>query len=398
MCSSLNLTLYGQYPFYKNVDYQNKVEQSFSNTTSSRKANFVYDSHKKISFLAKRTFSLYNMPGYFYFLTHHLLGKYTGIFPSACPSLFGILSEQEIHSIRRFIPVLLQEWNESNQEDWVVKRLCIEVQGYQIDAMLIGKASMMDNRRWLLFSEGNTGRYEEHFKNKRSLEKTLSILRETQANAVFFNYPGVGASQGFIDRELIRSTYRGMFSFIEDPEKGLGAKEIIAYGHSMGGAVQGDALDDYPFREGVKHVFVKSRTYSSLGREVYYLKNPFLGSLVHIFDWNINPLRFTIAVKKAEIILQTVKKEKEHKEGYFDLKKRKLCLIHDGMIPAEASLARAVLKLPQSKSALKTIIGHHEMHGEHFRNFKLICRHITAKLINPYAHFELTCGNNTFVS
>ena len=171
MCSTLNLTLYGQYPFYKNVDYQKKVEQSFSNTTSSRKANFVYDSHKKISFLAKRTFSLYNMPGYFYFLTHHLLGKYTGIFLLPAQAFFGILSEQEVHSIRRFIPILLQEWNESNQEDWVVKRLCIEVQGYQIDAMLIGKASMMDNRRWLLFSEGNTGRYEEHFKNKRSLEK-----------------------------------------------------------------------------------------------------------------------------------------------------------------------------------------------------------------------------------
>ena len=107
-------------------------------------------------------------------------------------------------------------------------------------------------------------------------------------NAIVFNYPGVGASSGLPNRQAMAKTYRAMLNFLEDRTNGIGATEIIGYGHSIGGGVQGDALKTHELKKDVKYVFVKSRTFSDLSTTASLLMAKPFGFLVKILGCNIH--------------------------------------------------------------------------------------------------------------
>ena len=72
-------------------------------------------------------------------------------------------------------------------------------------------------------------------------------------------------------------TYRAMLTFLEE----LGAEEIIGYGRSMGGGVQGEGLKEHTLKEGIRCLFIQERTFSKLSEAAADITCRILG-------WNID--------------------------------------------------------------------------------------------------------------
>ena len=206
----------------------------------------------------------------------------------------------------------------------------------------------------MLDSNGNGEFYED----KLSCHEFKHILSKVKSNAIVFNYPGVGASSGLPNRQAMAKAYCAMLNFLEDKKNGVGAKEIIGYGHSIGGGVQGDALKTHELKKDVKYVFVKSRTFSNLSTTASILTNKSLGFVVKILGWNMDSVASSKKLQAPEIIMQTAKVK--WYEEINDSSK----IIDDGVIPANASLAKALLDDNKCPKKNKVFIGMQERHND----------------------------------
>ena len=132
------------------------------------------------------------------------------------------------------------------------------------------------------------------------LDTPVDLLR--QQNYLFFNYTGVGASKGLPSKTQIVNSYNAMLHFLEDAKKGIGAKEIICWGRSIGGAIQAEALKDHAFQNQIKYSTVSDRTFSRLSDVAWYTK------ILKLMGWEFNCSAASEKLEelgKEEIILQT---------------------------------------------------------------------------------------------
>lgn len=333
--------LNGDRAFYNQLDYLDTTQREFTQN-NSLPVSYTWNTEYKIIRITKQIFSIIVFPIGIYKLLHVFAGKI--IVPASSPSLMGY-SENHANESRLKI---------SLDTPWKYKRITVEVDGYKIDAMIVGKASTLSNGRWVLASNGNNEFYEDKLDSTREFKK---ILTDINSNAIVFNYPGVGASSGLPNRHAMAKAYRAMLNFLEDQKNGIGAKEIIGYGHSIGAGVQGDALKIHKLKKGIRYVFIKSRTFSDLSTLVSILMRKSLGFLVKVLGWNIDSVASSKKLQAPEIILQTANVERH--EEINDSSK----IIDDGIIPASASLAKVLLKDKRCPKRNKVFIGMQEGHN-----------------------------------
>lgn len=310
--------------FYNQTDYVEITRKEMASSKPLNKPTYTYNTENRVLRIAKDIFSVFIFPIGLYKLIHSFAGKL--ILPASLHSEFADQSRKSLNL----------------SSSWKVKRISVEVDGYMIDAAIMGKASTLGNGRWVLSSNGNG----EFYENKLEDHSFRSILSKLKGNAIVFNYPGVGSSSGMPNRNAMAKAYRAMLNFLEDQEKGIGAKEIIGYGHSIGGGVQGEALRLHELKQGVNYVFVKSRTFSDLSIAVSQLTNRLFGLLIKVFGWNMNSLESSKKLKAPEIIMQTVQTADE--SNYTDISLQSNQIIDDGVISPEASLAKKLLEDKQS--------------------------------------------------
>lgn len=349
---SSKLILSGPGAFYNQEDYEYKTKAEFKQKILP--VSYTYNTEHKALKIAKRIFSLILFPITLPIAIHkycHLLGGKL-LVPASNPEGMKFADQ----------------WRSKIElgDEWKYKRLTIEVDENKIDAMIIGKASTLDNGRWVAATNGNGEFYENTLvdylvdENKPPVNDFKRILSKVNGNAIVFNYPGVGASSDMPDRQAMAKAYRAMLTFLED-QNGIGAKEIIGYGHSIGGGVQGDALNSHKLKDGIKYVFVKSRTFCNLSKEASLLtRSFFLGFLVKILNWNMNPEKSSKKMQAPEIIMQTANVEDYEILTAQDSHK----IIDDGMIPADASHAKALLENKNCPKHNKVFIGMPEMHND----------------------------------
>ncbi len=336
--------LSGDKAFYKQFNYEDVTRQEMASSKPLNKPIYTSNTENKVWRIVKDIFSVIIFPIGLYRLIHLVAGKV--IVPASSPALMGYSSD---HADWRRKAVNLKD------DEWKVKRISVEVDGYIIDATIMGKDSTLENGRWVLSSNGNGEFYEDKLQD-RSFKSVLSKLN---GNAIVFNYPGVGSSTGMPNRNAMAKAYRAMLKFLEDQEKGIGAKEIIGYGHSIGGGVQGDALLSHKLKQDVKYVFVKSRTFSDLSTTASHLTNRLLGFLVKVFGWNMGSVESSKKLKAPEIIMQTASVLE-----YTDILDHSQKIMHDGVIPVEASLAKKLLDDKQSLIGKKYFMGIPEEHND----------------------------------
>ena len=184
------------------------------------------------------------------------------------------------------------------------------------------------------------------------------LMPSLQANAIFFNYPGVGASSGPSSRTAAVKAYRAVLAFLEDQQRGLAAKEIICFGYSLGGGIQAEALQRHTFKSDIGYVAVKSKAFSTLGSEVSAIMNPLMGALIRLLGWNIDTATSSKELPVPEVVLQQA-----NVDHYMELSDPTQ-IKYDDVIPPAASLANALLRDTGRPKAPKKIIGITEGHCE----------------------------------
>ncbi|MEX0961350.1 MAG: CPn0927/CPn0928 family alpha/beta hydrolase fold protein [Simkaniaceae bacterium] len=259
--------------------------------------------------------------------------------------------------------------------DWKYQTITVKVDEYKIDATIVGKNSTLNNGKWILYSVGNASPYEFFFADIDSYDKEYKeILTELESNILFFNYPGVGLSSGFPNREAMAKAYKAMLSFLEDREKGIGANQIIGYGHSLGGAVQADALRTHELKEDIQYVFVKSRTFSDLSTTTSAKCFKPLDSLIKFLGWNMDSAKASKALNAPEIILQTADVKS------YEILNDNSKIIGDGVINKEAALAEILLNSNEVISENKRFIGIPENHNQDLKDIPFLAKEINAFL------------------
>ncbi|MDF2549646.1 MAG: putative Peptidase [Chlamydiales bacterium] len=167
------------------------------------------------------------------------------------------------------------------------------------------------------------------YKKQYNQPNVLDIYLNQGYNVLFFHYRGVGASQGTATAKGLIQDGEAAFQYVHS-HLGTPEKDIVLFGHSLGGAVAASVAEMHP-QVGLCH----DRSFSSLNREVYHLLGqdlPWLGSIASkitsALGWEFS---FDPSLKKAG--------------------KTKLVLYHrkDGVIPYAASLAAHIKAINQSK-------------------------------------------------
>lgn len=224
----------------------------------------------------------------------------------------------------------------SKQPDpWKFKRLTVQTQnGLRIDAAIMGRPSTLSNKKWVLVSVGRKDLYEERLVDS-AFQK---FLTQINANALLFNYPSIGSSKGTRNTKNLVESYQTMLNFLEDNQRGIGAKKIIGYGYSLGGGIQGESLKTYDLQKGIqkgiRYIFIKDRTFSSLERACKSLTKGCLEWMVPQADIALDSVESSkklAALQIPEIIIQTT--DAEHNT------------ISDGVISKKAALQTVVKAL-----------------------------------------------------
>ena len=330
----------GQGAFYHSPDYAANTRRDFAHV-GPLPASYVVTTEAKIFRVFKQVLAVILFPIGVYQWLHSLVGR-VAILPASRPNEY---TRQKIERVHNHPPL---------DGNWAVKRFTIEVDGCTIDAAIMGQRSTLNNGRWTLVSTGNGEFYEDYLSDDRGFKKVLAGIG---SNALLFNYPSV--PDGWPDRQTVIKAYRAMLAFLED-QNGIAAREIIGLGHSLGGGIQGEALDGYRLKDEIKHVFVKSRTFSYLEEEASYIGGEFLGFLTRFFGWNIGSVESSKHLQAHEILLQTAAVDRYEVIG--DSTK----IIGDGVIGARASLAKALLDDPSCPKDRKVFIGIPERHNDGF--------------------------------
>jgi hypothetical protein len=337
--------------FYNHPNYLENTQKDFSKTTTVP-VTYTWNTQHIAFRIVKLVLSIIIFPISLYKFFHVLAAK-----------IALLISSQS-----KYIKPAHENRNRISLSDvWKYKRITIQVDGCNVDAMIVGKADTLNNGRWVLTSGGNSELYENVLCQSTELNQ---MLNDIKGNALVFNYPGVGASSGLPTRSGMEKAYRAMLAFLEDKNKGIGAKEIVMYGYSMGGGTQSMGLKKHNLKEDIKYVVVKNKSYWSLEETASYLAGKILGLLLKILGWDINCAKISKKLNIPEIILQTA--QVNDYEILTDSSK----IIDDGVIHRNASLAKKLLDSKSFPHKNKLILGVKENHFEPFLDTTFLSRHI----------------------
>ncbi|AAD18702.1 hypothetical protein CpB0584 [Chlamydia pneumoniae TW-183] len=170
-----------------------------------------------------------------------------------------------------------------------VRRVCLQYDEVFIDGLELRLPNAKPDR-WMLISNGNSDCLEYRTVLQGEKDWIFRIAEESQSNILIFNYPGVMKSQGNITRNNVVKSYQACVRYLRDEPAGPQARQIVAYGYSLGASVQAEALSKEiaDGSDSVRWFVVKDRGARSTGA----VAKQFIGSLgvwlANLTHWNIN--------------------------------------------------------------------------------------------------------------
>jgi len=376
----LHELLHGSSAFYKQADYVESTKKAFYMNQAPLPSHVIETGNKSWR-IAKQ--ALYTLGCTFLlYASMHQLGSYftafqnlelpkASSFPLAAQALlFPFTFPKLIHNLVGLVTVpgsiasffagtLFRreiDIQGLDSQGIRIKRFSIEFDGYTIDAMMFGRPEKLENERWTLISGGN-GEFYEVLKFDFIQQDLINFLDHLDSNAILFNYPGVGASSGFPDQDIMVKAYVALLEVLEDD---IQAKTIFGYGHSIGAGVQAEALSQHEFKDNIRYLFMKSRTFADFAETVGDVLFSPLDFLIRFVRWNFETLKSSAELKYPELIFQTVKSH-----FYQDLSKYINDIISDPLISPPVSLAYQLLS-QSSYWKYKFFMGIPEKHNDGF--------------------------------
>lgn len=348
---SFNKVLSGSQAFYDQPDYVKTTRTELSSLQAPPPC-YEVTIESRISRIAKVILAILFFPFGLWYLLHKAAGY--------------LVVPASMDSTIKNVSILDREYLDL-EGPWKYKRLSVAVDDFVVDACLIGRKETLGNGRFVLKGFGNGESYRLH---DYDFEQFLTL---TDGNALVFNIPGVGASTGGVSRGTMAKAYRAMLQFLEDQEKGLGAREIVGWGYSISGAVQAAGLLEHELKEDINYVFIKEKTFACLGDIVKDLMGNFLGFTVKVLGWNIPVIDSSIQLKAKEIIIQTAAVDRDRLIDSPEL------IRDDGIIPASSSLAKELLERNQGANE-KIVIGTPTRHNEPLVDIALLAGEVKRML------------------
>jgi len=271
----------------------------------------------------------------------------------------------------------VQEWLQ-NHPEYVGQRVSIRANNNLVDVIVVGKKENLTNGRWTLFSNGTGEIGEWAFQNH------IHRAKELNSNLVFFSYPGSSGSRGTMARNNLISSYLGVANFVKEVIEPM---QMIYWGTSLGGGVQGYALKYYKPNPSSKHVFVKYQTFTKISPVVEYhaqkqggvaswlASSVSIDNLVKNAKWQLHSVKTSRSLQHPEIIVQTA--NTLHPQKAEDI-------LPDGCFEAQTSLATELLK--DGPKPNKKFIGVQAMH----------CQALTREETNELNHAVLKALEPSF--
>ncbi|SPN73681.1 Chlamydia CHLPS protein (DUF818) [Chlamydia serpentis] len=170
-----------------------------------------------------------------------------------------------------------------------VRRVVLQYDDLLIDGLELRFANAKPDR-WMLISNGNSDCLEYRTILQGQNDWMLRIAEGSQANVLIFNYPGVMLSQGKVTKNNLVKSFQGCVRYLRDESEGPHARQIIAYGYSLGASIQAEALsrEVTDSSDGIQWFAIKDRGARSIGGVAQQFIGR-LGSLIaNLTDWNID--------------------------------------------------------------------------------------------------------------
>lgn len=356
--------LSGPDAFYSDPKYIEKARLELEEPLCAKETIYNIETESKVWRVVRFILSIIIFPVGLYWYIHSLVGRRIVI--ATNPEKMGYPAN------------IADQWRESLnlESSWKIKRLAIKVDGFKIDAAIIGQPTTFSNGKWLMSANGNGEFYEQKL-NSYTFKRLLSSLG---ANGIVFNYPGVGASEGLPTRKALQNAYLAILKFLEDQKKGLAAKEIFAVDRSLGGAVSAEALAQHTFKNNIRYVFWKRQTFGYLPDIISRLTHPILGLVARILNWGMAPAAASTSLPVNQIIAQTAKVN-----AYTDVSDQKDLIDDDGVIQASESLGKQLQVKRSTKQAENIFIGVPEGHNEDITEIETMAQLMEKHLASPRA-------------
>jgi alpha/beta superfamily hydrolase len=359
--NQIQAKLQGPNAFYLQPDYLEQTKKAMA-LTSPPAPVYIKNFTSPISRISKLIASIIFFPIGLYKTLHCVVGS-LAVVP-------GVVIPRSILNKDR-LSIVNQRKSDSGfsqlaaQEDWKFLRTSIKVDGSTIDVFITLTPQTARNKRWTLYVGGNAQPYEQ------TVDDSLNLLADLKSNGIYFNYRGVGSSSRFVSQDSMVKAYQAMLSFLEDDKNGIGAKEIILYGWSLGAAVQGKVLQKHSCdTTRRRYVAVKDQTFSDLRKVAAHLTNRVLAFLLKLLGWNIVPATNAHEMTIPEIVLQgSPKNLYEELHSVHDI-------VSDGMIPQNGSYAQEILSSGKSSTAPKLILAAPPIHSPSRLPTKPLADHI----------------------
>jgi hypothetical protein len=376
-------TLTGENAFYLHPDYIENTQKEFAQIQAVQQITYEYETENKCFSIVKDVASVIIFPIAIHSLFHSLAAKVALLPASKLKKEQVAVQRSAIANFNLSISGLDILNTEEEPIKWKYKRLTVKTNRYKIDGIIIGTADTLGNGKWVLACNGNSECYENQLGES---QRVKTLINEIRGNALVFNYPGVGASSGLPKRKAMVKAYRSMLRFLED-ENGIGAKKIIGYGYSIGGATQIYALKKHILKPHIKYVFIEDKVFSKLSK-LASEKVKGSGFIVKTLGWNMNPAKVARKMEIPEIILQNVQ--------FFDYHEitDSSMIEGDEVLSVRSSLATALLEDKKCSRTNKVFIGVPETHSYCLRNPEFIAEKIKEQF-SKYPKVDAESTSNT---
>jgi hypothetical protein len=354
-------SLIGSYSHHHFKDYPSQTfENQLELFRTSARGPVVYNvltssrtTLDKVIAVAKILFSIIVFPVGLYKLLKLIAGYC--ILPAATLTLFKLW-----HPLLDPKQLFAAELTADFSKDWKIQRVTVQVDGCPIDVALVASNETLDSDRWSLFCNGNGTLMEAElaraFLNPAS---SHSLSKTFRSKAVFFNYPSVGLSKGYPCKQTLIKAYRAVLSYMEE---GLGAKEIICHGHSLGGGIQAEALSAHSFKQDIRYALIFDRTFGRLSDTAASLtKRSFIGRLIKGLQWELDTIKNLQSLQAPQLIIQST-----NRGNYETISDQINLITHDGMFESKDTLAYNCIE-NRLNSDHMTLIGTRDNHfGDKF--------------------------------
>jgi len=247
------------------------------------------------------------------------------------------------------------------------REVVLEKNGIRYRGYMMGRKENINNGKWVLQAMGRNCPVE------RAIRKCRNLYSEAGFNVLMINGPSIGRSEGSATPRALGEAQEAGLRFLETA---LNAKQIAIAGHSIGGAVIGQAILQHEFKKQLEYLVIRQCTFSQVSQAAHrffpYFRTP-VQSLIKSAEIDMDNIE--ASKKLAELGIKEVIIQAGEREGAEEKSPALGDFGSDGIIAAEASLGYNLVKEKILRNKKFRLLPHLD-HRDSSRYLKATCEEL----------------------